>query len=97
LEPDGFVIRNSGTHIILAGGAHKGTLYAVYTFLEKYLGCRFFAPDAEIVPVNKEIILPGINYSGQPAFRDREVYIPLWKTGLPDKKPLRPFGLGQQP
>ena len=86
LEPDGFVIRNSGTHIILAGGAHKGTLYAVYTFLEKYLGCRFFAPDAEIVPVNKEIILPGINYSGQPAFRDREVYYTLMEdTDFLDK------------
>ena len=57
-DPDGFIIRNFGTRIVLAGGSHKGSLYAVYTFLEKYLGCRFYAPDAETIPVQKDIRLP---------------------------------------
>jgi len=74
MDPDGFVIKNSGTRIFLAGGSRKGTLYAVYTFLEKYLGCRFYAPDAETVPALKEIHLPGLTYADHPAFKDREVY-----------------------
>ncbi|MCX6282276.1 MAG: DUF4838 domain-containing protein [Bacteroidetes bacterium] len=74
MDPDGFVIKNFGTRVILAGGSHKGTLYAVYTFLEKYMGCRFYAPDAETIPVQKNIRLPELNYSGHPAFKDREVY-----------------------
>ncbi len=74
LEPDGFVIKNFGTRIILGGGSHKGTLYAVYAFLEKYLGCRFYAPDAELIPARKNINLPALDYSGHPAFADREVY-----------------------
>ncbi|MCX6284589.1 MAG: alpha-glucuronidase family glycosyl hydrolase, partial [Bacteroidetes bacterium] len=74
IDPDGFVIKNFGTRIVLSGGSHKGTLYAVYTFLEKYLGCRFYAPDAETVPVQKNIRLPELNDSGHPAFKDREVF-----------------------
>lgn len=73
-DPDGFIIRNFGTRIVLAGGSHKGSLYAVYTFLEKYLGCRFYAPDAETIPVQKDIRLPELNYTGHPAFKDREVF-----------------------
>jgi hypothetical protein len=80
MEPDGFVIRNFGTHIILAGGAHKGTLYAVYTFLEKYLGCRYFAPGAEIVPAGTDFRFPVISYEGHPAFSDREVYYTVMES-----------------
>ncbi len=74
LDPDGFIIKSQGSRIFLAGGSGKGTLYAVYTFLEHYLGCRFYAPDAETVPVQSDIRLPAIDYSGRPAFKDREVY-----------------------
>ena len=86
MDPDGFVIKNYGTRIILAGGSRKGTLYAVYTFLEKYLGCRFYAPDAEKVPVRKEIRLPALDFSSHPAFRDREVYYTVMEDpGFLDK------------
>lgn len=74
MDPDGFIIKSQGSRIFLAGGSHKGTIYAVYTFLEKYLGCRFYAPDAESVPVQKNIHLPALDYSGHPAFKNREVY-----------------------
>jgi len=77
LDPDGFVIRNFGTRIVFAGGSRKGTLYAVYSFLEKYLGCRFYAPDAERIPVQKKIRLPELDHSENPAFSDREVYYTL--------------------
>jgi hypothetical protein len=74
MAPDAFFIWNSGSRIFLAGGPRKGTLYAVYTFLERYLGCRFYAPDAEKVPVLDKIHLPALNITESPAFTDREVY-----------------------
>ncbi len=77
VQPDDYIIRNFSTRIVLAGGSHKGTLYAVYSFLEKYLGCRFYGPDAETVTVQKNIHLPELNDTGHPAFTNREVYYTL--------------------
>ena len=44
LKEDGFVIRTDSSRLIIAGGNEKGTLYGVYSFLEKYLGCRMYTP-----------------------------------------------------
>ena len=46
---EGFVIKTEGDKLIIAGGEERGTLYGVYTFLENYIGCRFFAEDCEII------------------------------------------------
>ena len=40
LGAEGVIIRTVGNDLILAGGYPRGTLYAVYTFLEDNLGCR---------------------------------------------------------
>ena len=36
--------------IRLAGGSSRAVLYAVYAFLEEYLGCRWFYPGEDVVP-----------------------------------------------
>ena len=41
LKPDGIVIETSGLNMIFAGDEPRGTLYAVYTFLEDVVGCRW--------------------------------------------------------
>ena len=46
------VVRNS--HIAIAGGRPRGTLYGVYTFLEDCLGVRFLTTDHTYVPQSKE-------------------------------------------
>ena len=43
LGPEGFVLKTAGRHLVIAGGRLRGSMYGVYTFLEK-LGCRWFAP-----------------------------------------------------
>lgn len=43
-------IRVTPQHVALAGGSPRGTLYAVYTFLEDSFGVRFLAPDCTHVP-----------------------------------------------
>ena len=60
--------------IRLAGGGERGILYAVYNFLEKQIGVRWFSPTVEYVPVKQDIDLTGINLKGRPFFRIRNVY-----------------------
>ncbi len=66
---EGYAIRITDTEVLLAGGAEpegwdRGTLYAVYEFLEEYVGCSFGAythPDVlggEFVPTLSELALP---------------------------------------
>ena len=42
LGDDGLVIKSNGHKLFLVGGEQRGTLYAVYEFLESYLGCGFY-------------------------------------------------------
>ena len=58
------------------------TLYAVYSFLEKFCGIRWFMPGelGEVVPVNKNVSVPDdTNYSKAPDF----AYRFLWNCDFP--------------
>ena len=72
LKEDGFVIKTDSLRLIIAGGNEKGTLYGVYTFLEKYLGCRMYSPKVKLVPEQKQIVLGEIDDKQIPVigFRD---------------------------
>lgn len=62
--PEGFLYQVEGNTAVLAGSDETGTLYAVYEFLERELGCCFGAfplpdvPAGEIIPVYTEKKLP---------------------------------------
>ncbi|HET7178670.1 MAG TPA: DUF4838 domain-containing protein, partial [Chryseosolibacter sp.] len=72
LKEDGFIIKSDSLRLIIAGGSEKGTLYGVYTFLEKYLGCRMYSPTVKIIPHQNTIKLAAINDVEIPviSFRD---------------------------
>ena len=74
LKDDGVLIKTNGKKLIITGGSKKGVLYAVYTFLDKYLGCRKYASDVTVVPKKKIISLPSINDQQLPAFSFRETF-----------------------
>ncbi|HRO44782.1 DUF4838 domain-containing protein [Agriterribacter sp.] len=74
LKQDGLLIKTSGNKLILTGGDKKGVIYSVYTFLDKYLGCRKYTSDFTYVPQRKKIVLQPINDIQLPAFRFRETY-----------------------
>ncbi|SIO49016.1 DUF4838 domain-containing protein [Chitinophaga niabensis] len=59
-QEDGFLIRTINKRIVLAGGYHKGSTYAVYTFLEDYLGCRKFTPTETVIPKSSRIVISAI-------------------------------------
>jgi hypothetical protein len=76
---EGYVIRTVHEHLVLGGPRPRGTLYAVYGFLEDYLGCRWFAKDATLVPHKRTIRLPHIDVTSIPAFEYREpFYTEAW-------------------
>ena len=65
LGDDGLVIKSNGHKLFLVGGEQRGTLYAVYEFLEAYLGCRFYTKSVEKVPELKTISLEKIEGNKQ--------------------------------
>jgi hypothetical protein len=74
LSEDGFLLATDSARFIIAGGMDKGALYGVYTFLEKYLGCRMYAPDVKIIPVLQTIQLGKIYDLQIPRIRFRDTH-----------------------
>ena len=75
LGADGLVIRTVGNDLILAGGEPRGTLYAVYTFLEDYAGCRWWTPQASRVPEQPDFTVQDLNRRYVPPFEHRDIMI----------------------
>ncbi|MBQ6830316.1 MAG: DUF4838 domain-containing protein [Clostridia bacterium] len=75
LGTDGFIIKTADKKLYLVGGGDRGTLYAVYEFLESYLGCRFYTAGVEKVPQTDTIALNPIKEDKQiPCFEYRCVH-----------------------
>ncbi len=74
LKYDGIIIRFVGKDLILAGDRPRGSLYAVYTFLEDYLGCRWLTPTANYIPAKASLSVKRINKTHIPPFMYRETY-----------------------
>ncbi len=47
---DSFTLRSVGGDILFWGGSLRGTLYAVYSFLEEELGCRWYSSKVSVAP-----------------------------------------------
>lgn len=69
LGPDGFTIQREEHQIVFRGGK-RGIIYSVYEFLEQ-LGCRFFTPKCEKVPVQPDLMLPQLNIRQVPELEYR--------------------------
>ncbi|MEA4889960.1 MAG: DUF4838 domain-containing protein [Clostridiaceae bacterium] len=74
LTGERFTIRTANDSLLILGGSPRGTLYGVYSFLEKYLGCRWFTPTVDKIPRRSRLELPDINIVGQPSLDYRDLY-----------------------
>lgn len=74
LGTDGIVIKTVGDKLILAGGRPRGTLYAVFQFLEEEAGCRWWTPTENTIPHKSTFNLPPQNVVYVPPFDYREHY-----------------------
>jgi len=77
--PDGFLdeeervlVRSSPEGVVICGGSDRGTLFAVYRFLEM-LGCRWLTPDpeTEIVPRQSTLAVEDLQLDTKPVFQWR--------------------------
>jgi len=74
LGHEGYVIRTVGPHLVIAGGALRGTMYGVYGLLEDHLGCRWFAPGVSRIPKSERLVLPRVDDKKIPALEYREPF-----------------------
>ncbi|MEI6050529.1 MAG: DUF4838 domain-containing protein [Bacteroidota bacterium] len=98
LEADGFVIQTDSLRLIIAGGNKRGTLYGVYTFLEKHLGCRMYSPKVKIIPKQDKIILGRINDKEVPVIKFRDTHYKVsWDAEYTDWHKLDHDAQGERP
>jgi len=69
---DGILIKRVGTDLVIAGDRPRGTLYAVYEYLES-LGAKFLSPDETIIPQKATIGFPKSDKQYVPQLYYREL------------------------
>ncbi len=75
LRHDGFILREKGGNLYIAGENDRGILYGVYDFLERFAGVRFVAHDCTYVPQAETLSFDeGTDISEAPLFRYRNYY-----------------------
>ncbi|MDO8589111.1 MAG: DUF4838 domain-containing protein [Armatimonadota bacterium] len=74
LGRDGIVIRKNGGDLVLAGDRPRGTLYAVYTFLEDTVGCKWWTADASYIPKKPTLRVKVKDLTYAPPFMCRETF-----------------------
>lgn len=92
LGTDGLVVRTAGGKLVLAGGKPRGTLYAVYEFLEETLGCRWFSEKVSRIPKRGRVEIPELNTRQVPEMEYREDF---WRCAFDGDWAARNRVLGQ--
>ena len=83
---ESFTYRTVGHDLLIWGGSQRGTMYGVFTFLERELGIHWLTPKCTVVPKLKEWKMPrlereerpfiGYRYSNYSVARD----VPEWSA-----------------
>ena len=74
LQDEEWRIRSFGRDVVLIGGGTRGTLYAVYRFLEDDCGVRWWSDGEEDVPAAKPLAFAKLDRRGKPKFLYRDIY-----------------------
>ena len=69
LEDEQWIVKCFGGDVVLLGGGTRGTLYAVYHFLEDVCGVRWWGDDDEDVPSTGTLDLKPFDMKGRPVLR----------------------------
>jgi hypothetical protein len=72
-------IKSEGSDLTIGGGSADAVKNAVYVFLEEYLNCDWYAPNAEKIPeLNSVLLKTPINYTYTPEIITRTVHSRLF-------------------
>lgn len=71
LKNDGYILRTAGGKLFLTGENERGDVYAVYGFLERKLGFRFYTPSLEKIPRADTLEIPETDEEVIPPFAYR--------------------------
>ncbi|MFZ2640515.1 MAG: DUF4838 domain-containing protein [Verrucomicrobiia bacterium] len=74
LGPEEWFIKTAGNNLIVAGGRPRGTLYAVYEYLEQELRCHWLDEFTEVIPSQPTLKFATLDIKGKPAFWNRVIY-----------------------
>ena len=84
-DDESFFYWNAGEDIVILGGRDRGSMYGVFTFLERELGCRWYAPEVSVIPKRDEYTFTYLRHREKPGLRMREVCYfdaldPVWRA-----------------
>jgi hypothetical protein len=71
---DGIIIKSVGDDLVISGGRPRGTLYAVYTFLEDIVGCRWWTSTESFIPKKPTLEIGKQNIRYVPKLQYREAF-----------------------
>jgi len=74
LGEEEWIIKTQDKNLILAGGRPRGTLYAVYDFLEQQVKFHWLDEFTEVTPSKPELKLKQLDVRAQPLFWNRSIY-----------------------
>ncbi len=74
LPADTIILKSLDGNLFLAGHPLRGTLYAVYTFLEDFCGVRWWTSTEETVPNRPTLSIPNVNIIYSPPLVCRETF-----------------------
>ncbi len=83
LLDESFIYKNIRSKIVFLGGKQRGTMYAVFSFLENELGVRWYTPEVTSIPKRQKFDFNLINHYEEPSLQVRndfyyEAFDPTW-------------------
>lgn len=80
---ESFTYKNIKSNIVLVGGKQRGTMYAVFSFLENVFGVRWYTPEVTVIPKREKYTFNYINHFEEPSIQVRndfyyEAFDPTW-------------------
>jgi len=83
LLDESFTYQNINSNIVLIGGKQRGTMYAVFAFLESIFGVRWYTPNVTVIPSREKHIFNYLNHHEAPSIQVRndfyyEAFNPTW-------------------
>ena len=80
---ESFFYRNINSKIVVLGGKQRGTMYAVFAFLENVFGVRWYTPEVTVVPKREKHLFDYLNHHEKPSLQVRndfyyEAFDPTW-------------------